>query len=494
MRKKRGRNLGYNRQRSSRWGMFAIIGGIIVACILVVCIWKIVIQESTKEVIAEEQGIIIDNGATDTAYYEQEVGTIESYLVETDQISYSMHYPVFGNEKIDKDIQEFIEQQKSFATKIDDEANSSDHQLMVYMNYDSYLVGKNMVSIIFYVEFNSSINANPQTYMYAKHYDLVSGKKLEDKDLFKGDYLKAISEYCKNYIENDTNFDQSIDKDVLNNVLEPKEENFQNYSLTKDGLLITFPKESIRSSYKEYQVLIPYKEFEEYITFDAKQETIVIEEKPIIQTEETEKPKIDPEKPMIALTFDDGPNPKVTNRILDVLKENNSRATFFVVGNRLNNYPETLQRIVNENSELGSHTYNHKSLPLLSKEAIRKELSAVDSYLKDLLGEGTRTLRPPYGAVNDTVKATVKKPMIFWSIDTEDWKYKDAKRTINHVLDNVKDGDIILFHDLYEATGDAIEVLVPKLVEQGYQIVTVSEMFEAKGIELENGKCYFNAH
>ena len=99
-------------------------------------------------------------------------------------------------------------------------------------------------------------------------------------------------------------------------------------------------------------------------------------------------------------------------------------------------------------------------------------------------------MRPPYGAINDTVKANVGMPMILWSIDTLDWKTRNAQSTINNVMTKVKDGDIILMHDIHTETVDAALTLIPKLEEAGYQLVTVSEMAQAKGVTLENGKAY----
>ena len=422
-------------------------------------------------------------------YYTQEVGVIESILKETDSLVYSIHYPILNNDKIDADIAKLVNETIQYAEDSSQKPVSPMDRGMIYMNYDSYLLGKNIVSIIFYVENNSQYYANPETYMISKHYDLSTGRELKNEELFQKDYLAAFSNYCRSYIMEHNDFDYVTSDEVLT----PEVENYMNLSLTKDGVLVTFTKDQILSSEKAYQIIIPYKDIKEYLNFDVKEETIVIDENKEQEVEKVEAPTIDPSKPMIALTFDDGPTTKVTNRILDTLKKYDSRATFYVVGNRLSNYNETLQRIVNENSELGSHTFNHKSLTLLHPKDIKKELSAVDDYLDTLFKDYTTTLRPPYGAVNELVADKVGKPMIFWSVDTEDWKNRDCKTIVRNVLNHVKDGDIVLFHDLYESTADAIEIIVPKLIEEGYQLVTVSEMFEAKGITLENGKSFYYA-
>jgi len=454
----------------------------------------------------EQNGVIVNSVTAGTAqkveenevqdediYYTHEVGTVESVLTETNKIVYSLHYPKFKQENIDQDIYELIKQMLTKGETADITVDHPDQRGMLYMNYDSYLVGNNIVSVTFYVEFNSIRMANPETIMISKHYDLNSGKYLTDDELFHGNYIEAIADYCKEQIEQDDTLKELYESGELDDRLEAVAANYQNLSLMNDGVLVTFSREQISSGGKEYQIKVPYKKLKKYLNFDYKSDTIVVEKKEEPVIEETKVPAIDPTKPMIALTFDDGPNPKVTNKILDILKKNNSRATFFVLGNRLSNHESTLERIEKEHSEIGSHTYNHKSLNLLSKKEIRKEVSGVNTGLEKILGHGTSLLRPPYGAINDTVRSTVNAPMIYWSVDTEDWKSRNKDAIVKQVVGKVKDGDIVLFHDLYDSTADAVSVIVPKLIEQGYQIVTVSEMFEAKQIALEPGKVYYSA-
>lgn len=425
----------------------------------------------------------------------QEAGMIESILDENEKMMYSIHYPKFEQKAINQDIKKMINKLIKYTNQQNQQAMnvSLEERGMLYMNYDSYLVGENIASVLFYIELNTPRLANPETKIISKHYDLSQGTVLSDDDLFKGDYIKAIADYCMDDLSKQEEYQNMLFDEEIKELIQPNKKNYMNLSLTSKGVLVTFSKEQLFSSFKACQVAVPYDYLQEYLQFDYQSETIVIDKKPVNEIPEVEAPVIDPNRPMIALTFDDGPNPSSTNRILDVLAKYNSRATFFVVGNRLRNYPETLQRIVREQSEIGSHTYNHKSLNLLTTKEIQKELAGVDDYLKELLNQDAATLRPPYGAVNDTVREAVNKPMIYWSVDTEDWKSRNTDKIVQHVLANVKDGDIILFHDLYDTTAAAIEILVPELIEQGYQIVTVSEMFQAKGISLEPGKVYYSA-
>lgn len=202
---------------------------------------------------------------------------------------------------------------------------------------------------------------------------------------------------------------------------------------------------------------------------------------------------VDPNKPMVALTFDDGPGPK-TMELLGYLEEHNARATFFMLGQNVPRYEDAVKKMAEIGCELGNHTYNHKDLAKLSVDEIKKQIQDTNQAVKKATGQNTTVMRPPYGSINDKVEANAGLPMILWSIDTLDWKTRDAKKTINNVMENVQDGDVILMHDIHAETIEAAKELIPKLQEKGYQLVTVSEMAQARGITLGTGKRYGRFH
>lgn len=199
---------------------------------------------------------------------------------------------------------------------------------------------------------------------------------------------------------------------------------------------------------------------------------------------------VDADAPMIALTFDDGPNSDYTKRILDVLNENYSRATFFVVGTNAELHTDTLKLISESGCEIGNHSYSHQNFTEIAAEEVESQIDMVNRAVKKATGEETTVIRPPYGAFNDDVLAQLEKPAILWDMDTEDWDSRNAQKIADKVLSEVKDGDIILMHDIYDSTAEAVEIIVPKLKEQGYQIVTVSELAQYKGKTLEAGNIY----
>lgn len=201
---------------------------------------------------------------------------------------------------------------------------------------------------------------------------------------------------------------------------------------------------------------------------------------------------VDGTKPMIAFTFDDGPFTKVDQRILDVLDTYGGRATFFIVGSRVNDYKDTLKRIHDSGSEIGNHTYNHKNLENLAPEEVISQIEMTNDAVEAVTGFRPKLVRVPYGAFKGQVSGLVSYPMIQWNIDTEDWSSKDKDAILSALLSQARDGSIILMHDLYSATAEAFETVIPLLAAQGYQFVTVSEMYAAKGVPLEAGQVYFN--
>ncbi len=199
---------------------------------------------------------------------------------------------------------------------------------------------------------------------------------------------------------------------------------------------------------------------------------------------------IDPSRPMVALTYDDGPQPSVGNRIMDCMAQYGGRATFFMVGERVGAYTSEVRRMVAEGHEVANHSMNHKYLQKQGVAEIQAQVNQCNDAIEAACGVRPRLMRLPGGNYNATVLANTHMPMIQWNIDTKDWKTKNAQQTIQTVLSQVKDGDIILMHELYGATGDASMQLIPELTNRGFQLVTVSEMAAAKGYTLEAGKLY----
>ncbi len=208
--------------------------------------------------------------------------------------------------------------------------------------------------------------------------------------------------------------------------------------------------------------------------------------------------KVDPTKPMVAISFDDGASPATGTRIIDALAKQDFRATFFYVGNwiRGTDGENEVKYAYSKGMEIANHTMSHPNLAEKSASEIRKEYDQCASKLKGIIGTApSKLLRLPYLSSNQTVQSTLNDaPLITCSIDTQDWNGASKDQIVNTVKQAVAngsaDGAIILCHETYETTAAAIEELAPYLKNQGWQIVTVSEMFEAKGKQMSGGQIY----
>ncbi len=202
---------------------------------------------------------------------------------------------------------------------------------------------------------------------------------------------------------------------------------------------------------------------------------------------------IDSSKPMVALTFDDGPNGTATPKILDTLERYNVVATFFDLGTCMEKYPNITKREEQIGCEVGTHTYSHQNLNKLSAEEIQNDISNASMVYEKTLGHKLYLVRPPYGNANSTVRRNLKYPLIGWDIDSLDWKFRNKDKILSKINEiSNYDGRIILMHSIYDATAEAVEELVPQLLEKGYQLVTVSEMAKYKGTILDTSTVYYN--
>ena len=180
----------------------------------------------------------------------------------------------------------------------------------------------------------------------------------------------------------------------------------------------------------------------------------------------------------VALTFDDGPNPSTTPQLLNILKQKNVKATFFMLGNSVNANPQIAKRVANEGHQIGSHSYSHPQLTGLGASQIQSQMRSTDKAIYFATGKLPTTFRPPYGAINRNVSNTVSKPAIMWSIDTRDWESRNPTAINNVVNRNIHNGAIILLHDIHQPSVNSVSTMIDNLKRQGYQFVTIDEMYQ----------------
>lgn len=194
------------------------------------------------------------------------------------------------------------------------------------------------------------------------------------------------------------------------------------------------------------------------------------------------------EKKLVSITFDDGPG-IYTDRLLDILEENNAKATFFVIGTGVKNYGDTVKRAYDLGNEIAIHGYTHTAFTELTINEIQNEIDTVTDMLIDLDITPSNLVRPPYGSINSTIKEELDYSFIKWYVDTEDWKSRNKDAIKEQIRSNIEEGAIILMHDIHEFTIDAVEEILPELIDE-YEFVTVDELFKRNDQELEKHELY----
>lgn len=196
------------------------------------------------------------------------------------------------------------------------------------------------------------------------------------------------------------------------------------------------------------------------------------------------------EEKLLALTFDDGPWSGTTEQLLDGLSERGARVTFFLIGEQIAGREDTVRRMAAEGHQVGSHTFTHMDLSRGDSAERQRELARTDAALREVLGDGCYWLRPPWGFLAPETASAVEVPMAYWSLDTEDWRRLDADAVAQDIIDNARDGDIVLLHDPYTTSVEAALRAIDVLKAKGWRFVTLEELFRAKGVEPELGTLY----
>lgn len=318
---------------------------------------------------------------------------------------------------------------------------------------------------------------------------------LNNKDIINKKYYVNNNEY---YIEvdypcfNDENIDNYIN-DYVNNGINEFKYKVENYSYMYLDYDYNVNNNEIEVIFYKY-FNINNKVNIDSIVFNINNNNINIKEvdNRSVDNNVYQSNFIDVNKKMVALTFDDGPNYN-TSKILEILNKYNVSATFFVLGSKISGNEKILEKMAEYGIEIGNHTYSHKLMTKMDNDTIIKEIKDTNDLIYNVIGKYPKVVRPSYGSFNTKIKESINMPIIIWDIDTLDWKSHNSSKIVSRIMNKVSDGDIILMHDIYSATVTAVDIVVPKLINEGYQIVSVSELFYYKNIELENGKVYGKA-
>ncbi len=451
-----------------------------------------------KTELAEQTNSLLDEYINNMEEYEKSVreyGEVTSYVHMEEGLVVTMLYPQTRLKNLDKAITEWIDETVEKYKGEGNDVGETEDSAELTAIYESYYTGEKVVSIKMKGTFISPGMAHPEDFVKTFCAEKESGKLLNMDAVLKNDARKDFEALVVEKAEIKT---EDIDENMLDN-----------FVFTEDGVVVVLERGMyLSSSDGEKEILLSYDEIAEFIkdefVFKAPHEESETEPSTDAETEiltetatevptQTYERKIDPEKPMLALTFDDGPSAH-TERLLDIFEQNGGKGTFFVLGNLIDGRKNTLIRIAEEGHEIGNHSWDHRKMTNLAPQEITDEIMMTRAKIYEVTGKDCVIVRPPYGAWNDDVKAVGKElgvSFVNWSVDTLDWKSRNAEAIYNEIINAASDGAIILCHDLHETTVDSMETVIPKLIEEGYQLVTVSELMSFSKNPLEAGKIHY---
>lgn len=314
-----------------------------------------------------------------------------------------------------------------------------------------------------FIQMNGEKLEKVQEMVFPINYTKDDGIPITAMMVFENAYRDELSKVIgedleKNYAD--------ILKDGYEKFIDPLSQSFDNFILTDDGANFVYDSNDL--------------------TTGADAVVVEVSEKDVdgIFRDEINPAVLDPSKPMVALTFDDGPASGKTEKLLEALANNDSKATFFELGQNIENMPnadKVLTKMLEDGNQLGSHSYNHPKLFELSDQQIKDQIEKTNKAIMDATGQLPTIYRPPYGNGDDKITKMFNVPGVLWTIDTRDWESRNADSIVSIVKNSGNlDGKVILMHSIYDSSVDAAVRLIPWMKAQGYQLVTVSDLLTYK--------------
>lgn len=394
---------------------------------------------------------------------------IKTIIEENTNTLIAINYPTSNIKKIDKSIEKYVNNTYNDFLKQYNEITFLNKKHELNIDYTYYNIANKYISVVLFKHISSSDNNLNINEIYNYVYNIKEKTQIKFKDIIN-ENDKNIKDLIVNLLLE--NYGSIIDMNKLINI------DYDNikFSISNDFITIFFDNSIVSSDYKEIiKIEIPIIYFNKLSNLEKNEIETIQYNEPIINY-------IDISKPMVALTFDDGPS-IYTEEILETLKQYNSNATFFVLGNKIDAHNSTIIKMYQNGNEIGNHSYNHRCLTKLSKIEQVEQINKTQELIKKYTNFTPIYLRPTYGSVNKALRNNTNLDIVLWNIDTRDWKYKDVNKIVDNALKNVKDGSIILMHDTHKRTSDAVKIIIPKLIENGYQLVTISELKKAQQLK-----------
>ncbi|UOQ84695.1 polysaccharide deacetylase family protein [Gracilibacillus salinarum] len=465
---------------SKRMMIFIGIILIIILVILFMTVFQKDQQKQNKEEIithSKYEGVDI---ITDVAY--------------DDTYRSATHYPIFNIAKLDDEIAAYVQKsEENFFTDLKDKDPKwlEKRPASFSLSFDIYPIQDNLYSIVFYKDTYSG-GANMQQDSNVYLVDMEKGQFIKQNEIIDNttENKDQLYEQLKQGFMQSEDYQDFFFEEELHKWLYDESNTFSNMYIEEDHLVFIFNEYQVTAGAAGRPVIrIPLNDIKGIISKEWKDKLKIEED----ESEEQEKPtepeegdsedngdttesEIPDDAKKVAITFDDGPHPENTLKILNILEEYEMKATFFMLGSRVDFYPDIAKEVAKRGHEIGNHTWHHKDLTTLGTTEIKEEVQSTADMIKKATGEAPTAFRPPYGAINDNVRSVVDQESTLWTIDTEDWKSHDPDAILEVVKDNIEDGSIILMHDIHSTTVEGFKKVAAYLKKEGYYTVTVSQL------------------
>ncbi|MGG0644675.1 polysaccharide deacetylase family protein [Sporosarcina gallistercoris] len=425
---------------------------------------------------------------------------------------YAIQYPQSKNEEFNNHVSTYIHQaKKNYLQAIRNvEIENNKRKSELNISYETHVDKKGNYSFVLmnneYLQGQKRLSE-----IESFHLNSKSGEQLDIQTVFKEDTttLQKITDRVREKIQHSEKLSEGLILDKMQIRTEPEWKNFENFAISEKFMFFYFESGSLKDVKAGPQIaMIPIGDMNDLLkpeyqvvsasptsgdednqsdtskkedstgekdleseadNVNGKEEQESGNEKSPTQAEKTGEKKI-------ALTFDDGPDPKSTIQILETLKKYNAKATFFMLGSRVEYYQDAAKAVKASGHEIGNHSWNHPDLSKMPLAKALEEINRTTDIIQKVTGEKPTVFRPPYGAYTDQLSKQRIPPIVLWNVDTLDWKYRDSTKLLEEVKKSTKDGSTILMHDIHQSTADGLDNVMAYLKSQGYKFVTVSEL------------------
>ncbi len=375
--------------------------------------------------------------------------------LEKENYYFSFYYPKYKEDALNKIVEQY---KKDYISKKTD----GKEMKIITVDYDSELIYDHYVSLTFHQTVQNEDNKILKKEDISYNYDLKRNKLLTVKNVLRRNFISMLEKEATK---------QGFKKEDI------KLDSLNNFIVSNDKLSFYFNNDSSKL------LTIDYKNHKPYIALTDKNIPSYFMKDPI---EPAKQPKIDPNKKLIAFTFDDGPKPENTITIMNELEKYNGRGTFFMLGQNMDLYPDIVKEVYKRGHEVANHSWDHSQdiafTGKMNAKEVTEEVYAPNDVVFKLTGFEPRYFRPPFGSINDTLNSVCGLDIVLWDIDSEDWSNHNANKMTQIIEDTAKYGaKVVLMHDIHADSVEGVKLILKKLHDKGYQFVTIDTLLQHEG-------------